>query len=82
MLCTNVPCTRSVNGFGYTIYSTRCQLHQVRHHYLVVKEAIEESIKGKLANKWTGPFEILGVGRCKVGQNVAGSKWFFYCRVH
>ena len=38
------------------------------------KEAIEQRIKAKLANKWTGPYKILGVGPCRVGQRFVGPK--------
>ena len=46
------------------------------------REAIEELIKEKLANKWMGPSTILGVGPCKVGQKVVGSKLLYLDMPH
>ena len=41
------------------------------------KEAIEQRIKTKLANKWTGPYNILGVGPCRVGQRFVGPELLY-----
>ena len=46
------------------------------------REAIEELIKEKLANKWMGPSTILGVGPCKVGQKVVGSRLLYLDMPH
>ena len=50
--------------------------------HLSFREAIEELIKEKLANKWMGPSTILGVGPCKVGQKVVGSRLLYLDMPH
>ena len=36
------------------------------------REAVQQRIKAKLANKWVGPFKILGVGPCAVDEHEIG----------
>ena len=61
-------------GQWVRVYDVQHTLSTGTGYTLLDKEAIEERIAAKFANKWTDPFKILGVGPCKVGQNIAGSK--------
>ena len=56
----------------YTRGRIKAKYLQIRATH--AKEAIEKRIKAKLANKWTGPDKILGVGPCRVGQRFVGPK--------
>ena len=46
------------------------------------KEAMEERIRARSANKWTGPFNIFRVGPCKVGPKVKRSKLLYLDMSH
>lgn len=41
------------------------------------KNAIQQRIKAKLANKWTGPFKVLGVGPGEVEGKMVGAKLLY-----
>ena len=61
-------------GQSVWVYDEQHTLATATGQRALDKEAIEQRIYSQLANKWTGPYKILRVGPCRVGQRFVGPK--------